>query len=177
MSNAAQPQIVVPAIRSPWPGVDGVYVGIAGAEGDRPDRHVVLLNAVPPRNMNWNDVRAWAHGLGDDARIPTLAEGALLRANAKSLLPKEGWMWLDEQYSSYGAWGQGLSSGSQDDTGKEYEGLVRAVRSFNVQSFSPSSGVTPIKPDMTNALLRQILDETIGLRTDMRTIFLADTEA
>jgi hypothetical protein len=41
---------------------------------------------------------------------------------------EEDWYWTSTQYSSYGAWGQGLSRGSQGYYDKKYEGLGRAVR-------------------------------------------------
>jgi hypothetical protein len=159
------------AIRSPHG--EGIYAGIVGAEGDKPDGALILLNATPPAKLNWSDARKWAEALGDGARLPTRCEAALLYANAKATMPTDEWCWLDEQYSSDIAWAQLFSYGSQSHILKSTECRARAVRRLPLQSFNPSNDAP--KPDTTNALLRQILDESKGLRSDLRTVFLGDT--
>ena len=119
----------IPAIGDPWPGVAGIYAGLSrGADGE-PDAHLVLLTAKPDKELNWKDALAWAAGLGDDAHVPTRDESALLYAHLRDEF-SGGWHWISTQYSESRAWIQYFSDGVQDFSGKEYEGLARAVRRF-----------------------------------------------
>jgi len=98
----------VPRIGQPWPGVDGVYAGIARGENGGPDHHLVLLNALPDKRLNWNDAVAWALSVEGD--LPTRNERALLFAHL--------------QY---------FGDGGQHYRDKSYEGRARAVRRFVIE--------------------------------------------
>lgn len=118
----------VPAIGQPWPGIDGVYAGVSRGENGEPDSHLVLLNAKPDRDMTWDQAVEWAKSLGDDARLPTRFESALLYANVQDQLDTERWHWTGTQYSSYGAWYQYFGYGGQGYRDKLFEARARAVR-------------------------------------------------
>jgi hypothetical protein len=164
--------VQTPAIRSAWPDIEGSkYAGIAAGQDGKPDYHLILLADNPGRELNWKDAIAWAEKLG--ASLPTRDESALLYAHLRGEF-EGGWHWTGTQYSSRLAWGQLFRDGGQDGLGKgSGECRARAVRRLPLQSFNPSSEAP--KPDTTNALLRQILDQATGLRTDLQTIFLGDT--
>jgi hypothetical protein len=128
-----------PAIGQPWPGIDGsLYAGIAAAEGDQPDGHIVLLADAPEQALNWAEALGWAKGLGDGADLPTRVESALLYANLRDQFAHDCWYWTSTPHSdgSY-AWIQYFLHGSQFFTHKSYEGRCRAVRRFATQSFIP----------------------------------------
>ena len=118
----------IPRIGEAWPGIDGIYAGVSRGENGEPDAHLVLLNAVPDHDLNWEDAIRWASDLGDGARLPTRFESALLYANLQDKLDASRWHWTRTQYSSYSAWGQGFSSGYQGYGDKSYEFRARAVR-------------------------------------------------
>ena len=117
-----------PRIGEPWPGIDGTYAGISRGENGEPDAHLVLLNAVPDGNLNWEAAVKWAESLGDSARLPTRFESALLYANLQDKLDTDRWHWTGAQYSSGSAWSQGFSYGGQSAFSKEFEARARAVR-------------------------------------------------
>jgi len=118
------------------PALKGHYAGIAGdLEGGAPG-HLVLLDKQPSKRLRWTAGRDWAAGLGDGARLPTKAEGALLFANLKDKFSAE-WHWLLTQYSDGDAYCQDFNDGYQGDGYKNTEGRCRAVRRFPLQSFSP----------------------------------------
>jgi hypothetical protein len=160
-----------PAIRSAWPGMEGSkYAGIAAGQDSQPDYHLILLADKPAGELNWKDAIAWAEKLG--ATLPTRDESALLYAHLRGEF-ESGWHWTGTQYSSGTAWAQAFDGGSQGGLDKYYECRARAVRRLALQSFDTSKEAP--KPDTTNALLRQILDQTTGLRSDLNTVFLGDT--
>ena len=128
--------LAVPRIGQVWPGQGGIYRGIVRGLAGAPDQFLILADAAPPSRLNWSDAVAWALAVSADGHtdfgLPTRPEGATLFAtNACEL---EGWLWLGEQYSREGAWGQLFGVGSQGSYIKSYEGRARAVRRFNVQS-------------------------------------------
>ena len=122
---AAQP---APAIGQPWPGIGGIYAGVSRGENGEPGAHLVPLNALPERDLNWHDAVKWAEGLGDGARLPTRFESALLYANVQDKLDTERWHWTGTQYSSGNAWDQNFHNGDQYYDGKKFEARARAVR-------------------------------------------------
>ena len=118
----------LPRIGEAWPGIDGVYAGVSRGENGEPDAHLVLLNALPEKNLSWQAAADWAQGLGDGARLPTRFESALLYAHLQDKLDTEKWHWTGTQYSGSNAWGQDFGNGSQVTNGKKYEARARAVR-------------------------------------------------
>jgi len=90
---------------------------------------VLLLDAKPPRRMNWNDAMAWAAEQG--AELPARTVSALLFANARDQF-EEGWHWTCEQYSASDAWTQLFYNGDQINDSKVYEARARAVRLIQI---------------------------------------------
>lgn len=117
-------------IGQPYPGVDGIYAGLAvGLDGEA-DGHLVLLHTLPDGKLDWAAAKAWAEGLGDGARLPTRFESALVYANLQAHFPEGGWFWTGTQYSDYYAWVQDFNYGSQSLDDKSDEARCRAVRRF-----------------------------------------------
>jgi hypothetical protein len=116
----------LPKIKAPWPGVDGVFIGVSTA----PDGVVyalVLLNAKSPNRLEWAKACEWAKQQGGE--LPNRVDGALCFANARDCFEAE-WHWTSEQYSDAYAWGQYFGNGTQGTGNKSYEGWARAVRRF-----------------------------------------------
>lgn len=128
---------LIPRVGERWPAKVGIYAGIARGLDGEPEGHLVLLDAVPERDMNWADATAWAAAIGDGARLPTRFEAALLYANLQDKVPTGDWYWTCTQYSANDAWYQDFVKGYQDDIIKSYEGRCRAVRRLVLQSFNP----------------------------------------
>jgi hypothetical protein len=119
-----------PAIGCPWRG--GIYAGIAAADADNLDGHLVLLLDKPDGKLNWADANAWAAGLGDGARLPKRFESALLYANVQSHIETGHYYWTGTQYSEGYAWFQLFGGGLQGFDSKSYEARARAVRRFAI---------------------------------------------
>ena len=106
----------------------GIYAGLSRGEKGEPDAHIILLDDVPADKLNWKDAIKWAEGLGDDARLPTRFESALLYANLHEQFVTDDWHWTLTQYSADNAWVQRFISGSQISDLKSLTGRARAVR-------------------------------------------------
>jgi len=119
----------LPAIGSPFDG--GIYAGISRGENGQPDAPLILLNEKPDDSLDWNDAMKWAEGLGNDARLPTLCESALLYAHLKDQFEPR-WHWTSTQYSSDFAYVQGFAVGSQGYAHKDNTLRARAVRRLSV---------------------------------------------
>ncbi len=97
-----------------------------------PDGKTTYTILLPGQDRkSWNDGMAWAKEKGGD--LPDRAQQALLH----KYLPDEfeqDWYWSNTQHAddSDCAWYQGFDDGTQLDTGKDYELLVRAVRSVTI---------------------------------------------
>jgi hypothetical protein len=114
-----RPAGALPKIGEAWPGIEGVYAGLSRGENGEPDAHLVLLNAKPDGLLDWPAAVKWAQGLGDDARLPTRFESALLYANLQDGFESDRWHWTGTQYSSNRAWAQGFSYGNQQQPRQE----------------------------------------------------------
>ncbi len=125
-------RICAPAIGQRWPGVQGVYSGVARGEDGAPDEHLVLLDVRPsPECLAWGAGMEWAASLGNGAHVPTPAEGALLYAHVREHLNVKKLHWLGKQAGSGSAWGQLFNYGDQSPAyGVAAECAVRAVRRF-----------------------------------------------
>ena len=110
---------------------DGIYAGLSRGEDGQPDAHLVLLDAVPEGKLNWKDALKWAEGLGNDARLPTRFESALLYANVREQMNTDDWHWTLAQTSAGFAWVQDFDDGFQLSNGKSITGRARAVRRLN----------------------------------------------
>lgn len=89
-------------------------------------RHVFLLPGEAKKN--WKDGMAWAKEQGGD--LPDRIVFAFLKTYMAEEFKKEAY-WMNEQHADYShsAWCQGFINGTQYDTSKYHELLVRAVRS------------------------------------------------
>jgi hypothetical protein len=140
---ASAPATGTPAIGAAWPGIDGIYAGIARGEDDRPDAHLVLLNERPEKLMDWPDAMALAEQRTDGARLPTRFESALLYAHLRDQFDTSEWHWTGTQYSAGSAWDQFFYYGTQHDNGKTVEARVRLVRRFiRVELSSTGAGLS-----------------------------------
>lgn len=71
-----------------------------------------------------------------DAYVPSCLEGQLLmaaKAEGLVMLREDRFHWLSTQYSAYNAYGLGFEGGWLYHYGKDYERLVRPVRSRIIQ--------------------------------------------
>ena len=119
-----------PRIGDAWPEQDGIYAGVSRGEDGDLDAHIVLLDAVPEKDMDWPDAVKWADGLGNGARLPTRFESALLYANLRDKLDTNCWHWTGTQYSADSAFVQYFYNGSQFNYIKKFQARARAVRRF-----------------------------------------------
>lgn len=125
-----------PAIGEYWPGQGGIYMGLAAADGDLPQGHLVLATMTAGVRLTWKKALAWgveqtADG-HTDLRLPTRFEAALIYANGRKHVDTDSWHWTStphESNESY-AWLQGFSYGYQSYTHKGIGFAVRAVRRF-----------------------------------------------
>ena len=127
---AKQTAAKAPAIGQPWPGVDGVYVGVARGEDGAPDAHLVLLNAKPAAALPQEDGAEWASAQMEGARMPTRFESALIYANARDHVDTSKWHWTSTLYGDSYAWVQSFDDGTQYDDHLSAERAVRAVCRF-----------------------------------------------
>ena len=106
----------------------GIYAGLSRGENSEPDAHIILIDDVPPEELDWEDAIEWAEGLGDGARLPTRFESALLYANLHDQIKTGDWYWTSTQNSAYNAWMQDCDSGRQINSNKNSLGSAKAVR-------------------------------------------------
>lgn len=125
-------RIAPPRILQPWPGVDGIYVGVARAEDDLPEAHLVLLNETfGGRKAPWREAVEMAADLDDGAMLMSRSEGALVYANAREVVDSTRWHWLRTQAGPRAAWYQDFYDGTQyGNYDLSAGGVVRAVRRF-----------------------------------------------
>lgn len=86
-----------PQIGTYWLGQGGIYIGIAAADGDLSQGHLVLCEADTVDLFRWRDAIVWARDQTVDGhtdfRLPTLFEAALISANARQQIIKQPWLW------------------------------------------------------------------------------------
>lgn len=78
----------------PW--LDGaIYAGLAPAEGDMPQAHLVLWLNVPETRQNYEDSIALAKAVNPetDSHLPSRSESALLYATVRDQIKKDSWYW------------------------------------------------------------------------------------
>lgn len=130
------PATTPPLIGEYWPGQGGIYMGLAAADGDLPQGHLVLSTLTATQRMTWSEAVAWAAAQSADGhtdlRLPTRFEAALIYANGRSHVDQNRWHWTGTPYESNDsyAWGCDFDDGFQDYSGKGNFGTVRAVRRF-----------------------------------------------
>jgi hypothetical protein len=130
-------RIVTPRIGQVWEGQGGIYAGMARGRDLAPDYHLIV---GPEFNgqTDWDAAGKWAETLSADGHadfvLPFRKEQALSFANVPELFKAE-YYWSCEQHasSSYYAWGQDFSHGSQYNWGKVNQLKARAVRRLVIQ--------------------------------------------
>lgn len=93
---SVQIDIKTQQIGAPVPGIDNaIYAGIAPAEGDMPQAHLVLWVDTPKSKQNYDESIALAKAVNPDtdSHLPTRAESALLYATLRDQIEKDGWYW------------------------------------------------------------------------------------
>lgn len=127
-SVATNPVANMPNIGDQWPEQGGIYAGIARGLDGEPDGHLVLLPNEPTDKLNWTAANDWAKRVGNDSRLPTRFESALLYANLQDKIDTDGWYWTGTQSSDGTAFNQDFHYGNQGSSTKKSEGRARAVR-------------------------------------------------
>lgn len=93
---ALQIDITAQQIGAPVPDLDGaIYAGIAPAEGDMPQAHLVLWLNTPETRQNYEESIALAKAVNPetDSHLPTRTESALLYATVRDQIKKDSWYW------------------------------------------------------------------------------------
>ena len=106
----------------------GKYAGISAGEDGKPDHPLALLSHKADKPMTWDEATKWAASFGDDARLPTKREAALLYANLPDEFDKSDWHWTSTPYSYSDAWMQYFDDGGQGNSHQSSKRLCRAVR-------------------------------------------------
>lgn len=78
------------------PGLDGaIYAGIAPAEGDMPQAHLVLWLNTPITRQDHEASMALAKAVNPetDSHLPSRTESALLYAAVRDQIKKDSWYW------------------------------------------------------------------------------------
>lgn len=123
--------------------IDGLTVGALMIDQQTGLPYALLVSPARPASLlDWNAANVWAASIGDGFRLPSRPEGAALYANngrlGESTFEPE-WYWLNEQYSTRGAWRQGFvgypggGRGGHQSYGRKYNKYaVRAVRCMDI---------------------------------------------
>jgi len=109
--------------RRAWGGYGEKVEGLSDIDG-LANTKILAATGKHPAASFCADLRL--HGK-DDWYLFANREASLLRAVSPELFGK-GYHWTSTQYSAYGAFGQDFGDGVQIIDGKDFEGLVRAVR-------------------------------------------------
>lgn len=93
--------ITTQQIGAPVPGLDGaVYAGIAPAEGDMPQAHLVLWINTPETLQNHEasvELAADVH-IDTESHLPSRTESALLYATVRDQINQDFWYWTSTYY-------------------------------------------------------------------------------
>ncbi len=121
-----------PLIGEYWRGQGGIYIGVAAADGDLPQGHLILCEATSSKRFVWADAVAWAKKQTADGhtdmRLPTRFEAALIYANGRKHVDVGPWYWTGTEYDASYAWNCFFDGGTQDYNHKGLTGAARAVR-------------------------------------------------
>ena len=120
----------------PWGGSGIEVAGCANARDGRANTQALVQ--APASHPAAEACAALCVDGHSDFYLPARFELALLYAHLQDRFEKT-WHWSSTQYSARYAWIQDFDNGNQDDYDKGYEARVRAVRRFNLESFSPSA--------------------------------------
>lgn len=127
--------ITTQQIGAPVPGLDGaIYAGIAPAEGDMPQAHLVLWINTPETRQNYEESIALAKAVDPqlDSHLPTRTESALLYATVRDQIKKDDWYWTSTYHDEDKdcAFVQYFYDGGQDDRLLGYGYRALAVSRF-----------------------------------------------
>ncbi len=127
--------IATQQIGAPVPGIDGaIYAGIAPAEGDMPQAHLVLWVDTPKTRQNYEESIALAKAVNPetDSHLPTRTESALLYATVRDQIEKDGWYWTSTFYDEDkdAAFVQFFGNGHQGTHYLSYKNRALAVSRF-----------------------------------------------
>lgn len=119
-------------IGAPIPGLDGaIYIGIAPAEGDMPQAHLVLWKDSCSSAQDFETSVAFAKAVdpATDSHLPTSTESALLYATVRDQIKKDDWYWTSTYYNEDkdAAFVQTFSHGTQPYFYLYYECRALAV--------------------------------------------------
>ena len=98
----------------------------------RIDNLLVAQNDFPTQ-MNWDDAVKACASLGPGWRLPTIDELNIIYQNKDKIRGfRDNYYWSSSELGNgiYGAWGRGITGGSQVGIDKDFPDSVRAVRSF-----------------------------------------------
>jgi hypothetical protein len=117
------------------PGLDGaIYAGIAPAEGDMPQAHLVLWLNTPTTRQDYEASTALAKAVNPetDSRLPSRTESALLYATVREQIKKDSWYWTSTFYDEDKdcAFVQNFYNGFQHNHHLYYECRALAVSRF-----------------------------------------------
>lgn len=118
------------AFRAAW-GPSKTIKGATGIDGMAATRAMAEAGSKTAKRVL--ELCAGGHA---DWHIPTRLELLALHLHAPQTM-EQTWHWSCTQASSGSAWSQDFNYGYQLDDGVSAEGAVRAVRSFDLQSFNP----------------------------------------
>lgn len=127
--NAAHDQLAPFIAGSTFPLAEGeVYAGLSRDPDTGAWHHVVLLPALPDKDLGWQAAIDWARSVGGE--LPTRWESALLYANCRQTIDLDYWYWTSTPFAGdeRAAWGQSFDYGNQSYGHKAYTGRPRAVR-------------------------------------------------
>lgn len=130
-----QIDITAQQIGAPVPDLDGaIYAGIAPAEGDMPQAHLVLWLNTPETRQNYEESIALAKAVNPetDSHLPTRTESALLYATVRDQIKKDSWYWTSTYWDEDkdAAFVQYFHSGSQGGNYLGDEARALAVSRF-----------------------------------------------
>lgn len=105
-----------------------VYAGLSRDPATGAWHHVVLLPALPGKDLTWQEAIDWAKSVGGE--LPTRWESALLYANVRDQIDQDYWYWTATPHASEPAyaWVQDFYGGLQLNVLKGIRFRARAVR-------------------------------------------------
>ncbi len=128
--------IATQQIGAPVPGLDNaIYAGIAPAEGDIPQAHLVLWLNTPETRQNYEESISLANAVNPetDSHLPTRTESALLYATVRDQINQDCWHWTSTYYDEDkdAAFVQNFYHG-----GQSYDNLYFEYRALAVSRFA-----------------------------------------
>lgn len=98
-----QTNLVTQQIGAPVPGLEGaIYAGVAPAEGDMPQAHLVLELNMPKTRQDVAASMALAKNVrpGMDSHLPSLTESSLLYATLRDRMDQNSLYWTSSHHGT-----------------------------------------------------------------------------